>query len=142
MASYNKFNQFVADVANKVHNLGSDTLKVMLTNTAPIATNTVYANLVDLTTTGGYTAGGASVAITSSTQSSGLYKLLPTSPFTVTWTGSGSGFGPFRYAALYNSTTGSGNLISWYDYGSSISLNSGDTFTVTFDGTNGVLELT
>ena len=43
MAAFNKFNAFVADVANKVHNLGSDTLKVMLSNTLPTSANAVKA---------------------------------------------------------------------------------------------------
>jgi hypothetical protein len=58
-----------------------------------------------------------------------------------TWTASGAGFGPFRYAVLYNDTAASKGLIGWWDYGSSISLSAGDTFTVDFDPTTGVLTL-
>src|SRR5499427_10768835 len=76
MATYNKFNAFVADVANKVHNLGSDNLKVMLTNTAPVATNAVKADITEITAGNGYTAGGTAVTITSSAQSGGTYKLV------------------------------------------------------------------
>jgi hypothetical protein len=76
MAAFNKFNQFVQDVANKAHNLGSDTLKIMLTNVAPVATNAVKADLTDIAAGNGYTAGGNAVTITSSTQSSGTYKLV------------------------------------------------------------------
>ena len=57
MANFNKFNAFVADVANKVHNLGSDTLKVLLTNTAPVATNAVKADLTEIAAGNGYSAG-------------------------------------------------------------------------------------
>jgi hypothetical protein len=137
MSAFNKINSFTEALAEKVHNLGSDTLKVMLTNTAPVASNTVYANLVDLATSGGYTAGGAVSAQVSSAQTSGTYKLVLTDVvFTAT-----TGFGPFRYVALYNSTATNGELIGWYDYGSSISLNASETFTADFDGAAGVLTL-
>ena len=137
MASYNKFNVTVLDLAQKVHNLGSDTLKVMLTNTAPVAANAVKADITDLSTSGGYTAGGGTATLVSSAQSSGLYTLKLNN---VTTTASGA-VGPFRYAVLYNSTAASGNLIGWWDYGSAVTLANGDTFTVSFDGTNGVLTL-
>jgi len=144
MASFNKFYTFVADVANKVHNLSSDTLKIMLTNSAPVATNAVNGDLTEITAQNGYAAGGTSVGITSSTQSSGTYKLIPSG--NVVFTASGGSFGPFRYAVIYNSTAGSDGthrpLIGWWDYGSSLSVNSGDTFTVSLDGTNGILQLT
>lgn len=140
MASYNKFNAFVADVANKVHNLGSDTLKVLLTNTAPASTNAVKADVTEIAAGNGYTAGGATVTVSSSAQSGGTYKLVG-SLASPTWTASGGAIGPFRYCVLYNSTPASGNLIAWWDYGSSITLASGETFTETLDATNGILQL-
>ena len=140
MASFNKFNAFVADVANKVHNLGSDTLKILLTNTAPTSANAVKTDITEISAGNGYTAGGNTAALTSSSQSSGLYKLILANP--ATWTASGGSVGPFRYAVLYNSTAASGNLIGFWDYGSAVTLASGETFTVSLDATNGVLQLT
>lgn len=140
MATFNKFNCFVADVANKVHNLGSDTLKVMLTDVAPVATNTVKGNLTDITAANGYAAGGTAAAITSSTQTSGVYKLLPTG--SVVFTASGGSIAQFRYAALYNSTAAGVNLIGWWDYGAEVNVTVGNTFTVVLDTTNGILQLT
>lgn len=137
MATYNKFNQFVADVANKIHNLGSDTLKVALSNVAPVATNTIFANITEISAGNGYTAGGIAPGLTSSAQTSGLYKLIIPS---ITWTATGA-IGPFRYAVFYNSSAASSNLIAWFDYGSSITLASGDTFSITFDAVNGILQL-
>jgi hypothetical protein len=136
MATFNKYNKFTEDLAEKVHNLGSDTLKVLLTTTAPEASNGAIPS--DLATGGGYTSGGATTAQVTSIQTSGVYKLVLTD---VVWTGTGSGFGPFRYVVLYNSTA-SNAPIGWYDYGSSISLGLGETFTVDFDGSAGVLTLT
>lgn len=137
MASFQKFNSFVEALAEKAHNLGSDTLKVMLTNSAPLATNTQKSDLTEISAGNGYTAGGSAASQSSSAQSSGTYKLVVGD---VVFTATGA-IGPFRYAVLYNDTATNDELIGFYDYGSSISLSNGDTFTVDFDGTNGVLTL-
>ena len=138
MASFNKFNAFVADVANKVHNLGADTLKIMLTNTAPAATNAIKTDITEIAAGNGYSAGGTAVTITASSQSSGTYKLVGNN---VTFTAAGGTIGPFRYCVLYNATAASGNLIGWYDYGTALSVTSGNSFQVQFDAVNGVLQL-
>lgn len=139
MATFQKFNQFPEDLAEKVHNLQSDTLKVMLVNSAPVATNAVKADLTEISAGNGYTAGGTAATVSSSAQSSGTYKLVLAD---VVFTASGA-VGPFRYAVLYNDTPTSpaDPLIGFWDYGSSISLANGETFTVDFDGTNGVLTI-
>lgn len=130
MAAFNKFNQFVADRSNGVHNLGTDTLKVMLTNTAPVATNSVKLDITEIAAGNGYAAGGSTVAITSSTQTSGTYSLVPTAD--VVFTASAGSIGPFRYVVLYNDTPTSpaDPLISYYDRGSSLTLLDTETFTV------------
>lgn len=138
MASYNKFQSFVEAVAEKSHNLGADTLKVMLTNSAPVATNTIKANLTDITAGNGYTAGGTAASITTSAQTSGTYKLVLAD---VVFTASGGTIGPFRYVVLYNDTATSDELIGWWDYGSSITLQDAETFTVDFSASNGVLTI-
>jgi hypothetical protein len=130
MASFVKFQNFVGDLGLKVHELNADTLKVMLTNSTPnVATNTVKADLTDLSTANGYTAGGADSQNTYS-QSGGTGTLAGTD---IVWTASGA-IGPFRYAVLYNDTPTSpaDPLIGYWDYGSSITLASGETFTVDF----------
>lgn len=140
MAAFSKFNQFVQDLAHKVHNLGSDTIKVLLTNTAPVAANAVKADLTEISAGNGYTAGGSAATISSSGQTSGNYKLVLAD---VVFTASGGTIGPFRYAVVYNDTPTSpaDPLIGFYDYGSSITLQIGETFTVDMDATNGVLQL-
>lgn len=138
MATFNKFNPFVEALAEKVHNLGSDTLKVMLSNTAPSSSNSVKADITEISAGNGYTAGGNTVTITSSSQTSGTYKLVGDDVTFGPMTGS---VGPLRYAVLYNNTPAAGNLIGWWDYGSSITLASGDSFVVDFDPSNGILTL-
>ena len=139
MASYNKFNSFVEALAEKVHNLGSDTLKVMLTNTAPVATNAVKGDLTEISAGNGYTAGGNTASVTSSAQTSGTYKLVLGDP--ATWTASGGSIGPFQYAVLYNDTATNDELIGWWNYGSAVTLADGESFAVDFDPTTGVLTL-
>ena len=139
MASFNKFNSFVEALAEGAHNLGSDTLKVLLTNTAPTASDTVKADLTEITAGNGYTAGGNTASVTSSAQTSGTYKLVLGDP--TTWTASGGSIASFRYAVLYNDTATNDELIGWWDYGSSVTLADGESFAVDFDATTGVLTL-
>jgi hypothetical protein len=136
MASLTKFYSFVEAVHEKKHNLGSDTLKVLLTNTAPSLSNTVKADISgELSTANGYTASGATITVTSSAQSSGLYTLIASD---VTWTASGGSIGPFRYAVIYNDTATNDELIGYIDWGYSITVASGQTFTIDFDQTSGL----
>lgn len=140
MATYNKFNAFVEALAEKVHDLGSDTLKVYLSNTTPDATtDAVKADLAEIASGNGYTAGGNTASVTSSSQTAGVYKLVLADP--ATWTAAGGSIGPFRYAVLYNDTAVNDPLIAWWDYGTSITLGAGDTFSVDFDPSTGVLTI-
>lgn len=135
MATYNKFNAFVADIANKVHNLGSDQLTIALTDSAPSATNTVLSNISQISYTNLST---RNITTSSSTQTSGVYN-LKLSNITLT----ASGVVPqFRYVVIYNSTAASGNLIAWYDNGAEVNMVLGDSFVISFDNTNGLLSIT
>lgn len=129
---FTKFFSFVEAVAEKTHNLGSDTLKILLTNTAPVQTNTVKANLTEISAGNGYSAGGGTVANVTSGQALGVYILTGDD---LTFTASGGPIGPFRYAVLYNDTADNDELIGWWDYGSSITLQHAETFTVDFGST-------
>lgn len=122
-----------------MHNLGADTLKVMLTNTAPIAANTVKTNLTDIAAGFGYSAGGSTATVSASSQTTGTYKLVVGD---ITFTATGGSIGPFRYAVLYNDTPTSpaDPLIAWWDYGSNLTLADGESLVVDFDATNGVLQ--
>lgn len=138
MASFTKFQPFVEYLAEKAFDLGSDTIKVMLTNSAPSAANGLKSDLTEISAGNGYTAGGTAATISSSAQSSGTYKLVLAD---VVFTASGGSIGPFRYVVLYDDTAASDQLIGYWDYGSSITLADGETFTTDFDGTSGVLTI-
>ena len=135
MATLTKFYCFVEDLAEKVHNLGSDQLTIALTNSAPVATNTVIANITEIAYTN---LSSRNITTISSAQTTGTYKLDLTD---LVLTASGT-VETFRYVVLYNSTTGSGNLIGWSDYGSAVTLLNGETFTINFDNSAGALTLT
>lgn len=137
MAAFNKFNATVAGFGNAGFNLASDTVKLMLSNVAPIATNAVKTDITEIAVGNGYTAGGASLTLVSSSQSGGTYKYIA-SAASPTWTATGA-MATFRYVVSYDSTTN--NLIGWWDNGSAVSLTSTQTFTVALDGTNGVFQL-
>lgn len=139
MASFNKFNSFVEALAEKVHNLQSDVLKVMLSNTAPSATNAVKTDIIEIAAGSGYTAGGAQATQVSSAQTAGSYKLVLND---VTFTAAGGSLATFRYAVLYNDTATNKELIGWWDYGAAVTITNGNSFTVDFDAVNGVLTIT
>jgi len=133
MASAVKYYTFVEDLGKKVHNLNSDTLKIALTNTAPnVSTHTGLADITEISAGNGYTAGGTAVASNAYSQTSGTAALTGTD---VVFTASGGSMGTARYAVLYNDTSTGDKLIQYWDYGSSFTLATGETFTVDF-GTN------
>ena len=140
MAAYQKFNVFVEDLCEKVHNLQTDTLKVALTNTLPVATNSVLANITQIGPGNGYATGGNTATMSTSAQTSGTYRLVLAD---VTFTASGGNMNAFQYAILYNDTPTSpaDPLIAWFDYGTPIIVTSGNSFTVDLDQTGGLFTL-
>lgn len=140
MATFVKYNTFIDEVSKGGHNLQTAVFKAALTNTAPTpASDTVWNTTVapPPAAGSGYTAGGNTLTTTSAAATAGIFKLvLADSVFTA----AGGTIGPFRYVVLYNSSA-SNKVVGSYDYGSSITLNDTETFTVDFDGTNGVLTL-
>lgn len=134
MATFVKFNAFVEAVAEKKHNLGSDQLVVALSNSAPSATNAVLTDITQISYTN---LSSRNITTSSSAQTSGTYKLVLND---LVLTASGA-VATFRYVIIYNDTATNDDLIGYYDYGSSLTLASGETFTCDFDGTNGLLTL-
>ncbi len=137
MASYNKINVFLLDLASKVHNLGSDVLKVALCASAhaPVATN---SQLTDLTEIAYTNLSSRALTVSSSAQSGGTYTLKISN---LTLTASGGAVATFRYIAIYNDTSTNKKLIAWFDYGSDLTLNDGESLTLSFDSTNGLLQI-
>lgn len=138
MATYNKFQDFTEQLIEGIHDFDAHTFKVYLTNNAPSASaDAVIADLAEISAGNGYTAGGTATSITTS-ETTGTAKVVGTD---VVFTASGGSIGPFQYAVFYNDTSASDNLIAWWDYGSAVTLSTGETFTVDFDATNGIFTL-
>lgn len=133
----NKFNSFVEALAEKVHNLGSDQLKVALcaSANAPIATNTKLSDLTEISYTN---LSSRNITTTSSSQTSGTYKLILQN---LVLTASGGSVATFRYIVLYNDTATNKELIGYADYGSDVSLSDTQNITISFDGTNGAISI-
>lgn len=134
MAAFNKYQNGVEALVEGI-NAGSNVWKIALSNRTPVvASDVTLANAVEISATNGYTAGGNTAATVSSSQTGGTYKLVLSSP--ATWTATGGSMGPFEYAILYDATTD--NLIGYWDYGSAVTLSTGESFSVVLDGTSGV----
>lgn len=134
VASYVKYTAAIEPLLEGI-NSGTDAWKVALAATVNVADTTFTPGTTDLATSGGYTAGGNSAAVSTATQTTGTYKLVLTSP--AVWTATGGGF-TFRYAILWDSTTST--PVAYWDYGSSQVVAAGETVTVTLDPTNGVFQ--
>lgn len=128
MATYTKFQCFVEDLAEKKHNLASDTLKVAFSNAANAPSASLDVKLADITTIVATNLGDLTLSVSSSSQTSGTYKLVVADK---TMTASGA-VGPFQYVILYNDTAANDPLICYFDYGSEVTLASGDTFKLDF----------
>ena len=135
MATFVKINSFVEKLAEKSFNLGSDTLTIALTNTAHTST---WSQLSELTQVAYTNLSARALTISSSAQTTGTYKLVLAD---LVLTSTGGTTGPFRYVYVYDDTATNDELIAYYDYGSSITLQDGDTFTIDFDATNGFLTI-
>jgi hypothetical protein len=140
MAAYNKFQDYVDQVNRAVHNWAAHSFKAALTNTAPAATNTILANITEISAGNGYSAGGMGLDTVTLSESSGTAKVTIADEVL---TASGGSIGPFRYVVIYNDTATSpaDALVAWYDYGSSITLADTETFTIDFDATNGLWQM-
>ena len=130
MPAFNKFQDFSEQIAKGVHVFGTHTFRLALTNSAPVATNTILGNITQIAGENGYTTGGETVTI-------GISETTGTTTITgdaVTWTATGA-MGPFRYYVLYNdsATSPADALVGWWDHGSAVTLAAGDTFTAKFN---------
>jgi hypothetical protein len=135
MATYVKFQPFVEALAEKVHNLGSDQLKIALTNSAPNATDATLSQITEVSYTN---LSSRDLTTSTSAQTSGTYKLVIAD---ITLTSTGGTTGPFQYVVIYNDTSTSDNLIAYFDYGSALTLGAGESLVVDFDGTDGLLQI-
>lgn len=130
MATFNKFNSFIEAVMEGQHDLANDTLKVALSNSAPVATNTQLSDITQISAGNGYTTGGTTIANVTSSQTGGTYTLNGDD---VVFTASGGAIATFRYIVVYNDTPTGDLLIGYADIGEAKDITDGNSFTVEFN---------
>ena len=136
MATFNKFQPFVEAIAEKVHNLGADALTVGLTTNANAPTTTM-AQKSEITEIAYTNLSARALTISSSAQTTGTYKLVIAD---LVLTASGA-VATFRWVFIYNDTATNKELIGYFDYGQDVTLGTGETFTLDFDPSNGLLTI-
>ena len=127
-STYNKFQCLVEDLAEKKHNLASDTLKVAFSNATNVPSSSADVKLADIITIATTNFDSTTITVSSSSQTAGIYKLVVVDKL-LTATGD---VPAFRYAIIYNDTATNKELICWFDYSSEVTLRANDTFTLDF----------
>lgn len=141
MVAYQKFDQFVEDLAHGFHDLDApgDQLEIALTPqaSAPVAGNTILGNL---TQTNYANLSARTITKTSSGQTSGVYKLTLTD-LVLSATGA---VAEFRYVVVFNQdqTSPVDPLLGFYDHGSQVVLANGETYTIDWDDSGGFITIT
>lgn len=131
MAAYNKFETFVGDLGLQVHECNADLFKVYLSNAVPsTSADSIKTDLAEIAAGNGYTAGGDD-SQNAYSEATGTGTMTGVD---ITWTATGGTIGPFQYPVFYNDTPAAplDPLVSWWDYGSALTLNDGESFTVDF----------
>ena len=132
MAAYNKFNAFVEGQWNDKIDWNSDVFKLLATNVSPVATNSVKADLTEITPGNGYSAGGPTVSVSTNR----VAGTLTVSGGQVVITAAGGPISTFQYLSLYDDTVATKPLVAWFDYGSPLTMADTNTLTVRFNGAN------
>lgn len=143
MATFTFFDEFKKFLGDGTVDLDSHSFKWALTNTAPNAgTDDTLSDITQISGGNGYTTGGTgltSVTWTETGSGTGIWRF--TAADTV-FTASAGSIGPFRYAVLYDDTPTSpaDPLVGYLDYGSSVTITAGNTFTIDV-GSSGIFTL-
>lgn len=134
MASYNKFQQFVEDTLKGVHNFTSDatsslTVALCAAANAPVATNSVLANLTQVS----YTNLSSRVLVNVTAEHTTGTVTITADDLVLTASGA---VATFRYVVIYNDdpTSPADPLVCWFDHGSDVTLANGETYTIDFTG--------
>lgn len=133
--AFTKVNNFVQSLAVEDMDLDGAGLTLALSNTAINATATSISGVTQISYTHLPTA--RTLTVSSAVQTAGTFKLVIADK---TLTADGT-VPTFQYVALYDDSSTNDRLIGFYNNGSAINMTNGDTFTVNFDGSAGVLTI-
>ena len=123
MAAGNRFNSFIEYVNEKAVNWQTDTFVIALTNSAPSSSNSVLADITEISYTN---LSSRTLTIAAASQTAGTYTATANQ---LTLTASGA-VATFRYVVMYDSTPAGSPLVQYWDYGSAMTMQSGDTFVI------------
>ncbi len=135
------FHSFARDIANGTIDLDTHAFKAVLSLTAPtVGTNEVLADLTQIANGNGYTTGGVALASVTYAETGGGTGIWQWTCADFSWTASPADMAPFRYVSIYcdTPTSPADPLVAVLDYGSSLTVPNGSTFTVDV-GASGVL---
>ena len=144
MATFTFFDEFKKYLADGTIDLDTHTFKAMLSNTAPTtATNTVKADITEISAGNGYTAGGTALTSVTWSETGAGTGIWQWTAADISWTASGGSIAAFRYVIIYDDTPTSpaDPLVGLWDYGSALTVTDGNTFTADI-GASGILRLT
>ena len=140
MATFVLFDEFIFNLGAGNIDLDSHTFKAVLTNTAPTAaTDDELADITQITQQFGYLTGGVTLASVTWAETGAGTGIWQWSAADFSWTASGGTFGPFRYVPIYSDTSTGDKLVGYLDYGSSIEITDGNSFTVDI-GSSGIFQ--
>ncbi len=126
MPPFNKFQSFVEAVAEGKHNFETAVLEIALSNTEPVVTDDVLADIAEIAYTN---LSARTLANISSGQTAGVYKLDADNKVL---TASGA-VATFRYVVIFNQSASNDELIAWWDKGATVTMADTETFTINFD---------
>lgn len=149
MVAMTKFDNFPRQILEGNHDLAAaaDTLGMYLSNTAPSSSlDNAKADIAEIATGNGYTGSVAvNPSLTESTGTAGIWYAAVT-PTTQAWTATGGAIAAFQYVVAFNNDTATPGdlyadaLVGAWDYGSAVTLASGNSFTVDWTN-NRILQL-
>lgn len=141
MATFVFFHEFKKYLGDGTIDLDTHTFKAVLTNTAPTAaSDTILANITQISNGNGYTTGGTSLSSVTWSETGAGTGIWRWNAADFTWTASGGSIGPFRYVIFYDDTAAGDELVGYLDYGTNLTVTDGNAFTVDI-GTSGIFEL-
>ncbi|MCB1366503.1 MAG: hypothetical protein KDK00_01960 [Rhodobacteraceae bacterium] len=139
MATLQRFNCFLHDLAQGKHNLATDDIRIALSNTAPdLAADTGFADITEISAGNGYVAGGFALPGQTLTQVTNQTRLSGADTAGVV-AASGGNIGPFQYVIVYNNTEAGKALIQTADLGSPITVTDGTSRDLNLQSTNDAL---
>jgi hypothetical protein len=131
MATFTFYDEGILNILKALIDLDGDTFKAVLTNSAPdAAAHDELADVTQIANGGGYTTGGETLTSVGLAETSGGSGVWVWSAADFSWTATSGGMAEFRYVVIYSDTSSGDKLVGYLDYGSGLTIEEGNAFTV------------